>query len=99
MARLVIFRGKSLYGYLNRFTEELAAALAVAGDAIVMIDTEQPGYLALLQQALGQGPVDGFLGFVRNGLIRQETGNPYNLLDRPLVSIYLDPLLIYWNDV
>ena len=99
MARLVVFRGKSLYGYLNRFTEALAAALAEAGDAIVMIDTEQPDHLARLQQALQAGPVDGFVGFVRNGLIRQAQNNPYNLLDRPLVSIYLDPLVIYWQDV
>jgi hypothetical protein len=98
MARLVVFRGKSLYGYLNRFTEALAAALAEAGDTIVMIDTEQPGHLGQLQQALGVGPVDGFIGFVRNGLIRQRDNNPYNMLDRPLVSIYLDPLLIYWQD-
>jgi Glycosyl transferases group 1 len=99
VARLVVFRGKSLYGYLNRFTEALSAALAAAGDTIVMIDTEQPDHLARLQQALQAGPVDGFIGFVRNGLIRQAQNNPYNLLDRPLVSIYLDPLVLYWQDV
>jgi Glycosyl transferases group 1 len=97
--RLVVFRGKSLYGYLNRFTEAMAAALAGFGDTIVTIDTEQPDHLATLQRALAAGPVDGFVGFVRNGLIRQAERNPYNILGRPLVSIYLDPLLNYWQDV
>ncbi|HLZ66481.1 MAG TPA: glycosyltransferase [Aliidongia sp.] len=97
--RFILFRGTSLYGSVDRMLDSLAAAFAAQGDAAPIIDATGPDYIRLLQQAITDGPVDAFLGFSGIGLDQRADGNLYNALERPLVSIYLDPLLLYWNQV
>jgi len=97
--RFILFRGSSLYGSIDRMLDSLAAAFVAAGDAAPIIDATGPDYIRLLQQAITDGPVDAFLGFSGIGIDQRAEGNLYNALEKPLVSIYLDPLLLYWNQV
>jgi hypothetical protein len=97
--RFILFRGTSLYGSVDRMLDSLAAAFTAQGDAAPIIDAAGPDYVRLLQQAINDGPVDAFLGFSGIGLDQRVEGNLYNALEKPLVSIYLDPLLLYWNQV
>jgi hypothetical protein len=98
MPRFVLFRGTSLYGSVDRMLDELAAAFRADGDQAVIIDATLPDYVEQLRQAVADG-VDGFLGLTGIGLDLREENNLYNTLDRPFASIYLDPLLLYWNQV
>jgi hypothetical protein len=97
--RFILFRGSSLYGSIDRMLGSLAAAFVAQGDAAPIIDATGPDYIRLLQQAITDGPVDAFLGFTGIGIDQRAEGNLYNALEKPLVSIYLDPLLLYWNQV
>lgn len=97
--RFILFRGSSLYGSVDRMLDALADALAAQGDEAPIIDAAGPDHLAQLQHAVAEGPVDAFLGFTGIGLDRRAQGNLYNALDRPLISIYLDPLLLYWDQI
>ncbi|HEV2673692.1 MAG TPA: glycosyltransferase [Aliidongia sp.] len=97
--RFILFRGSSLYGSVDRMLDSLAVALTAQGDAAPIIDATAPDYIIRLQQAITDGPVDAFLGFSGIGLDQRAEGNLYNALEKPLVSIYLDPLLLYWNQV
>ena len=97
--RFILFRGSSLYGSVDRMLDNLAAAFLAQGDAAPIIDATGPDYIRLLQQAITDGPVDAFLGFAGIGIDQRAEGNLYNALEKPLVSIYLDPLLLYWNQV
>ena len=97
--RFILFRGSSLYGSVDRMLDSLAAALVDQGDVAPIIDATAPDYIVRLQQAITDGPVDAFLGFSGIGLDQRAEGNLYNALEKPLVSIYLDPLLLYWNQV
>ena len=97
--RFILFRGSSLYGSVDRMLDALAATLAAQGDAAPIIDATAPDYVARLQQAISQGPVDAFLGFSGIGLDLRAENNLFNTLGKPMVSIYLDPLLLYWNQV
>ena len=97
--RFILFRGTSLYGSVDRMLDSLAAAFTAQGDAAPIIDATGPDYIRQLQQAITDGPVDAFLGFSGIGLDQRSDGNLYNALEKPLVSIYLDPLLLYWNQV
>ena len=97
--RFILFRGSSLYGSIDRMLDSLAAAFAAQGDAAPIIDATRPDYIQRLQQAITDGPVDAFLGFSGIGIDQRAEGNLYNALEKPLVSIYLDPLLLYWNQV
>lgn len=97
--RFILFRGSSLYGSVDRMLDSLAAALIALGDAAPIIDATAPDYIVRLQQAITDGPVDAFLGFSGIGLDQRAEGNLYNALEKPLVTIYLDPLLLYWNQV
>jgi len=97
--RFILFRGSSLYGSIDRMLDSLAAAFVAQGDAAPIIDATGPDYIRLLQQAITDGPVDAFLGFSGIGIDQRAEGNLYNALEKPLVSIYLDPLLLYWNQV
>jgi hypothetical protein len=98
MSCFILFRGTSLYGSVDRMLDELAAAFRADGDQAVIIDTTAPDYVAQLRQAVAAG-VDGFLGLTGIGLDLREENNLYNALDRPFASIYLDPLLLYWNQI
>ena len=98
MSRFILFRGTSLYGSVDRMLDQLAAAFQADGDDAVIIDATQPDFVAALQRAVAEG-VDGFLGLTGIGLDLREENNLYNALDRPFASIYLDPLLLYWNQV
>jgi hypothetical protein len=98
LRRFILFRGSSLYGSVDRMLEQLAAAFRAGGDRTVIIDATAPDYVEQLQRAIAEG-VDAFLGFTGIGLDLRAADNLYNSLDRPLVSIYLDPLLLYWNQV
>ena len=97
--RFILFRGSSLYGSVDRMLDSLAAAFEAQGDAAPIIDATGADYIRLLQQAITDGPVDAFLGFSGIGIDQRVEGNLYNALEKPLVSIYLDPLLLYWNQV
>jgi len=97
--RFILFRGSSLYGSIDRMLDSLAAAFVAQGDAAPVIDATAPDYIQRLRQAIDDGPVDAFLGFSGIGIDRRAEGNLYNALEKPLVSIYLDPLLLYWNQV
>jgi hypothetical protein len=97
--RFILFRGSSLYGSVDRMLESLAAAFIAQGDDAPIVEASGPTYVAHLQRAIAEGPVDAFIGFTGIGLDLRAEGNLYNLLDRPLVSIYLDPLLLYWNQI
>ena len=97
--RFILFRGSSLYGSIDRMLDSLAAAFVAQGDEAPIIDATGPDYIPLLQQAVSDGPVDAFLGFSGIGIDPRAEGNLYNALGKPLVSIYLDPLLLYWNQV
>jgi hypothetical protein len=97
--RFILFRGSSLYGSIDRMLDSLAAAFVARGDAAPIIDATGPTYIHALQQAITDGPVDAFLGFSGIGIDQRAEGNLYNALEKPLVSIYLDPLLLYWNQV
>jgi len=97
--RVVLFRGSSLYGSVDRMLDSLAAAFVAQGDAAPIIDATGPDYIRLLQQAVEAGPVDAFLGFSGIGIDPRAEGNLYNALDKPLVTLYLDPLLLYWNQI
>jgi hypothetical protein len=98
MSRFVLFRGTSLYGSVARMLAQIDAAFQEQGDETVVIDATQPDYVATLQQAVADG-VDGFLGLAGIGLDLRAENNLYNVLDKPFASIYLDPLLLYWNQV
>jgi hypothetical protein len=98
MRRFILFRGSSLYGSVDRMLDQLAAAFRAAGDRATIIDATAPDYVGELERAIAEG-VDAFLGFTGIGLDLRAAGNLYNTLDRPLVSIYLDPLLLYWNQI
>ncbi|HVJ55555.1 MAG TPA: glycosyltransferase [Aliidongia sp.] len=97
--RLILFRGSSLYGSVDRMLDSLAAAFAAQGDEAPIVDATRPDYAQALQQAIGAGPVDGFFGISGIGLDPRAEGNLYNALDKPFLSLYLDPLLLYWNQV
>jgi hypothetical protein len=98
MSRFILFRGTSLYGSVARMLEQLTAAFQAEGDDAIVIDATQPDYVESLRQALADG-VDCFLGLTGIGLDLRAEDNLYNALDVPFVSIYLDPLLLYWNQV
>jgi hypothetical protein len=98
MSRFILFRGSSLYGSVDRMLDHLAAAFAASGDRTILADVTRPDYVDSLQQALAEG-IDGFVGFTGIGLDRRVENNLYNALGRPFASIYLDPLLLYWDQV
>lgn len=97
--RFILFRGSSLYGSVDRMLDSLAAAFEGQSDAAPIIDATGPDYVRLLQQAINDGPVDAFLGFSGIGIDQRAEGNLYNALEKPLVTLYLDPLLLYWNQI
>ena len=96
--RFILFRGSSLYGSVDRMLDQLAAAFRDEGDDAVIIEATQPDYVEQLRQAVAEG-VDAFLGLTGIGLDLREENNLYNTLDRPFASIYLDPLLLYWDQI
>jgi hypothetical protein len=98
VCRFILFRGSSLYGSIDRMLDQLAAAFRAEDDLAAVIDATDPDYVLKLQRAVAAG-VDAFLGFNGVGLDLRTSGNLYNALDRPLVSIYLDPLLLSWTQV
>jgi hypothetical protein len=98
MPRFILFRGTSLYGSVDRMLDHLAEAFRAEGDQVTIIEATAPDYVATLQRAVAEG-VDGFLGMTGIGLDLRAENNLYNALDRPFASIYLDPLLLYWNQV
>ncbi|GGF32956.1 hypothetical protein GCM10011611_43930 [Aliidongia dinghuensis] len=97
--RFILFRGTSLYGSVDRMLDNLAVAFAAQGDAAQIIDATAPDYAATLERTVAEAPVDAFVGFTGIGLDLRAEGNLYNALGKPLVSIYLDPLLLYWNQI
>src|ERR1700733_11757485 len=98
MSRFILFRGTSLYGSVDRMLDHLAAGFRAEEDEAVIIDATRPDYVATLQRTVAEG-VDGFLGLTGIGLDLREENNLYNTLDRPFASIYLDPLLLYWDQI
>ncbi|MGB8839520.1 MAG: glycosyltransferase [Aliidongia sp.] len=98
MSRFILFRGSSLYGSVDRMLEHLAAAFRDEGDEATILDVTQPDYAARLRHELAGG-VDGFVGLTGIGLDLRAENNLYNALDRPFASIYLDPLLLYWDQI
>jgi|HubBroStandDraft_1064217.scaffolds.fasta_scaffold00020_51 hypothetical protein len=98
MSRFILFRGTSLYGSVDRMLDQLAAAFQAEGDEAVIIDATHPDYVAALQRAIAAG-TDGFLGLSGIGLDLRTENNLFNALGIPFASIYLDPLLLYWDQV
>jgi hypothetical protein len=98
MSRFILFRGSSLYGSVDRMLEQLAAAFQAEGDDALVVDATQPDYAARLRHEIAGG-IDGFVGLTGIGLDLREENNLYNVLDQPFASIYLDPLLLYWNQI
>jgi hypothetical protein len=97
--RFILFRGTSLYGSVDRMLDSLAQAFTAGGDDAPILDATASDYVVRLQQTIADGPIDAFLGFSGIGLDGRAENNLYNALGKPLVSIYLDPLLLYWNQV
>lgn len=98
MARFILFRGTSLYGSVDRMLDQLAGAFDAEGDEVVIIDATRPDYGVRLKHELDDD-VGGFLGISGIGLDLRVENNLYNTLDVPFASIYLDPLLLYWDQV
>ncbi|MGE5506844.1 MAG: hypothetical protein ACM31L_20665 [Actinomycetota bacterium] len=96
---MLLFAGACLYDNINGMVAELAAALGRAGCEPCILDLRDPGHAPALMAHLGGGQVAFAVSVAGFGLDTRVAGNVYEGHGVPLVSVYLDPLLLVWDQV
>jgi len=99
MPTALLFTGESRHDTVNRMVCEMAAALGRRGCAVHGIDLRLPGADRMVAARIESGAVQVVVSFTGFGLDRRVHGNLYDRPGLRLVSIYLDPLLLYWDQV
>ncbi len=99
MNTIVMFKGASRYGNVNRMADDLSAAFARLGFGVRPVDLNDPGHEGLLLRILDQGGVALIVSFTGFGLDLEADDNLFNRYAYPLLTVYLDPVLLYWNQV
>lgn len=97
MRKAVLFAGQTQSGNVNRMLGGLKRAIEGLGIATTTIDTGREGYAAEL--AAVAGDVDFFLAMTGIGLDLRAEDNVFNTIGKPFVSVYLDPLIPYAEQV
>lgn len=96
--KAVLFFGQTDNGNVARMTGGLKRGLEACGVATTDIDTAKEGYAGQLVAA-EWGGVGFFLGMTGIGLDLRAEGNIFNRIGRPFVSVYLDPLFLYADQI
>ncbi|MCC7016620.1 MAG: glycosyltransferase family 1 protein [Rhodospirillales bacterium] len=99
MTKAVLFTGAVLHGNVARLLGGLARGLAAHGVEPVWIDSADPGHSAELRRLGEDEDALFFLGMTGLGLDLRSEDNVFNRIGRPLVSVYLDPLVGYTDQV
>ncbi len=99
MPIVVAFKGECLHDNINGMVDELGRALTDRGYTFATIDLRDRDHAARLRGVLESGDVAFALSFAGFGLDRRITDNVYESGGIRLVSIYLDPVLLYWDQI
>ena len=99
MGTILLFQAACLHDNINRMVAALAAGLVRLGAAVELFDLRPPDSAARLVARLGRGDVDRVVSFAGFGLDPRPRGNLYHRPGLRLLSVYLDPLLLYWDQV
>ena len=99
MKNAVLFTGSVLHGNVARMVDGLAQGFAALGVRATLLDVGGPDLGAALRRAVEGGEADFFLSPTGLGLDLRAENNLFDRIGLPLVSLYLDPLVGYADQV
>lgn len=99
MRDIIVFKAACLHDNVNLMTDQLGLALGRRGYVINEIDLRQPDAGRRLVTLLSSGRVTLAISLTGFGLDTRTQGNIYALSRVPVLSIYLDPVLLYWDQI
>lgn len=99
MKKAVLFTGSVLHGNVARMMAGLAQGFAALGVRATLLDVGRPDLGDALRRAVEVGDADFILSPTGLGLDLRAENNLFDRIGRPLVSLYLDPLVGYADQV
>lgn len=99
MTKAILFAGDALHGNVARMLGGLERGFAGLGVDTFILDVRRPDFAEVLGRVVADGGVDFFVSMTGLGLDLSAKNNLFDRIGRPLVSIYLDPLVGYADQV
>lgn len=100
MATIILPTGDSLVGSVAAQLAGFGAAFRALGHQVLTPDSRRPDYGRQVAQAAARGDVAFVL--CHSGIGFDQTPGPANLyrrLELPVVAVYVDPALLYWDQI